>query len=499
MRKMALLMDLKDFTWVMSEYAGRERAVVAGRLSSGQGLTPEDIATISQYRGRIDMAWGKISSAREQSQVPDDIAVAIDRVNRDFFGILTPIRQKIDTHRAKGDVPVTTTEWIASSTAAINTVLDMSTEIGRHTAKVAVATRLEKTIYLAAISASCIITIIIVFLSFRFAGKRIILPIQALTGQMTRLAAGDMNAHFATPYKDEIGEMVKAVDVFRQNAVERRRLEDREKADLATRAERQQKIEDATKRFDQTITAIIARTRSAVEHLHTSSESLSANAEQTQRQSSAVSAATEQASANVETVAAAGVELSASIQEISRQVQQSSAIVLAAATESNDANQKITGLADAVQKISQFTDLINDIASQTNLLALNATIESARAGEAGKGFAVVANEVKHLAGQTGRATEDIAQQIATVQAETRSAVAAIGGISDTIGRISELSTVIAGAVEEQGSATAEIARNVGQATAGTREVALNISGVAQAATETGRMAQGVFGAASELL
>jgi len=330
--------------------------------------------------------------------------------------------------------------------------------------------------------------------------SNVVKPVSAITTAMESLANGNRDTPIeGAERRDEVGSLARSLQVFKDNAIERHRMEEREQAELAARAVRQRKIEEATGRFGQVITALLAKIKTAVEHLHGSSDALSANAEQTQRQSTAVAAATDQATANVETVSSAGTELTASIQEISRQVQQSSTITQTAAGEAEDANRKIDGLSVAAQKIGEVISLINDIASQTNLLALNATIEAARAGEAGKGFAVVANEVKHLASQTAKATEEIGQQIAAVQDETRAAVGAIGGIANTITQINHLATTIAGAVEEQGAATAEIARNVEQASQGTREVANNISGVAQAAAETGRMALGVFQSANELL
>ena len=193
-----------------------------------------------------------------------------------------------------------------------------------------------------------------------------------------------------------------------------------------------------------------------------------------------------------------GAELTASIHEISGQVQQSAATSADAVRQANLTSERIVELSAAADKIGEVVSLINDIASQTNLLALNATIESARAGEAGKGFAVVANEVKHLAGQTARATDEIAAQVAAVQAGTREAVNAIQAISGIINRINEMSTSVAGAVEEQGAATAEIARAVDQAAAGTREVSTTIADVAQAAAETGGMAQHLLNASTAL-
>jgi methyl-accepting chemotaxis protein len=279
----------------------------------------------------------------------------------------------------------------------------------------------------------------------------------------------------------------------------KKELEIEEQQRLSVERLRHERIQQATTTFDSAIVRLLDRMKTAVEHLLNSANTLSANAEQTQRQSAAVAAATDQANANVETVAAAGTELAASIGEISRQVVHSAETAQSATAEAADAMRKIAGLAESAAKIGEVVGLINDIASQTNLLALNATVEAARAGDAGKGFAVVAHEVKSLAGQTGRATSDIATQVTAVQSETQSAVAAIQGIATTIARISELSTAIAGAVDEQGVATTEIARNVEEASRGTHDVADNISGVAQAAAQTGQMAQTVFASASGLL
>jgi methyl-accepting chemotaxis protein len=250
--------------------------------------------------------------------------------------------------------------------------------------------------------------------------------------------------------------------------------------------------------FETNVKAVVESVSASAAEMQGTANSMSSTAEETSRQAVAVAAASEQASANVQTVASSAEELSSSIEEISRQVMQSSKIAEDAVDEAKKADEKVQGLAEAAQKIGDVVNLINNIASQTNLLALNATIEAARAGEAGKGFAVVASEVKSLATQTAKATEEIGDQIGAIQTATSDAVTAIKGISATITQISEISTAIAGAVEEQGAATREIAGSVQQAAAGTQEVSSNISGVTQAATETGSGAVQVLEAASQL-
>ena len=325
-------------------------------------------------------------------------------------------------------------------------------------------------------------------------------PLRRLGEDVHALARGDTAITVAgTERRDELGPVATALDGWRLGLIETARRQEEEQREVARRDQRQRAVDDITHQFDAAIVALLERIKGAAGQLHHAANALTANAEQTRNRSADAAAATERADTNVGTVAAATVQLSSSIQEISRQVQQSTQIVDNASAEAGEANRKIAGLTGAVDKISEVIGLINDIASQTNLLALNATIEAARAGEAGKGFAVVAGEVKGLANQTGRATDEIGQQIGMVQQETRSTVSALDGIATTITRINELSTAIAGAVEEQGAATAEIARNIEEATQGTRQVAGSIAEVAQSAGETERMAKDVFAAADCLL
>ena len=324
-------------------------------------------------------------------------------------------------------------------------------------------------------------------------------PIARTTDIMRGLAKHDLSVMVeGLDRRDEIGEMAKAVQVFKENMIEGDRLAAEQKAEQTKKERRQAAVEGFIERFDQSASAALGSLASASAEMQSTAQSMSATAEETSRQATAVAAAAEQATGNVQTVASAAEELSSSIAEISRQVAESTRIASQAVTDATKTNDQVKALAEAAQKIGEVVKLINDIAGQTNLLALNATIEAARAGEAGKGFAVVASEVKSLATQTAKATEDIASQVKAIQSATGDSVAAIEGISGTITRINEIATTVASAVEEQGAATKEIARNVQQAAAGTTEVSSNISGVTKAAGETGAASNQVMGAAGEL-
>lgn len=330
--------------------------------------------------------------------------------------------------------------------------------------------------------------------------RSIVRPISAITGSMNGLAGGDLDSEIPmTNRKDEIAEMARAVQVFKDNATEMKRMEgEQEESVRRTAEEKRQQMAELADNFESSVKSIAQRVADAGGTMEGSAGEVSQAIAQTHDQAAAVAAASTEASANVQTVAAATSELTASIQEISRQIAISN-------DKSRDASQRaeqsvalMGNLRKAVGEITEVVQLIQDIAEQTNLLALNATIEAARAGDAGKGFAVVASEVKNLATQTAQATERVSERVAAIQQETDSASVNMESVSKVIEELGEISASIAAAMEEQTSATQEIARNIEEASVSADDVARNIEGVNSSAEVSGGAADAVSGRAREL-
>ncbi|MES5482570.1 methyl-accepting chemotaxis protein [Bradyrhizobium sp. INPA03-11B] len=323
--------------------------------------------------------------------------------------------------------------------------------------------------------------------------------IASIVSPMQALGRGDLTA--VVPHrgeKTEIGAMADTLQVFKEALVAKKAADEAAAADAEAKIERGRRVDTITRNFEQMIGEIVQTVSSASTQLEASASTLSSTARRSQELTTSVAAASEEASTNVQSVASATEELSSSVTEISRQVQESARMAGDAVGQARTTNDRVSELSKAAARIGDVVELINTIAGQTNLLALNATIEAARAGEAGRGFAVVASEVKALAEQTAKATGEIGQQIAGIQTATQESVGAIKEISSTIERLSEISSTIAAAVEEQGAATQEISRNVQQAAQGTQQVTANITDVQHGANETGSASSQVLSAAQSL-
>ncbi|WP_025034936.1 methyl-accepting chemotaxis protein [Bradyrhizobium sp. DOA9] len=323
--------------------------------------------------------------------------------------------------------------------------------------------------------------------------------INSITLPMQALGRGDLSAE--VPHrgeKTEIGAMADVLQIFKEALIAKKAADEAAVADAEAKIEHGRRVDDITREFETMIGEIVQTVSSASSQLEASASTLTATADRSQRLATTVAGASEEASTNVQSVASATEEMASSVGEISRQVQESARMAGDAVGQARATTERVSELSKAAARIGDVVELINTIAGQTNLLALNATIEAARAGEAGRGFAVVASEVKALAEQTAKATGEIGQQISGIQTATNDSVGAIKEISSTIERLSEISSAIAAAVEEQGAATQEIARNVQQAAQGTQQVSSNITDVQRGATETGTASSQVLSAAQML-
>ncbi|MET3912907.1 methyl-accepting chemotaxis protein [Bradyrhizobium sp. S3.3.6] len=494
------LLGIKQSAWSARANGGSVAIRLEAAAAAGKPWSAADMVGAAEDTGRSKQAWSQVLEVAARPDAPASLTDVIARSKQGEAAAMTERQQgfiKALSNNQTIDIKV-------EDLSKLNTaILNYSVEAGQAALAEMVARARQQmtsaTWSLALNSGMMLVALAITAFGFILVNRRVSAPIRTLTQAMRSLAERDYAIALAGIERgDEIGEMSRAVSVFRENMIAGDRLAQEQSTEQGRKERRQLAVDGLIEQFEKTVTESLHTLASASGELNATAQSMSSTAEQGSSQAASVASLSGDASSNVQTVAAATEELSASISEISRQVAESSSIAGAAASEADRTNTEVQALADAAQRIGDVVALITGIAEQTNLLALNATIEAARAGDAGRGFAVVASEVKNLATQTAKATEEITGQVAAIQGATKSSVTAIQSIGTTIQRVNEIAAAIAAAVEEQGAATREIARNVQQASQGTNEVSRHISGVSQAAGQTGAAAGEVLDSAKML-
>jgi len=481
--------------------AGGRAASMSAAISARRPLTAAEISAIDRAQGRVDLDRERIEAGVDQIGSPAPLVQPLKDAVDLYFGQAAPwLEKEVLAARNDGKYGVGSEDELAAKIVpAVQSFFAVRDAALTEAADRAGATR-DAALMMLELAGLAVVALLGVLAGVTvMLRRRMITPLAMLTDVVGDMAAGRHDVIIPTIGRaDEIGAMAGSLQVFKEALIAKKAADEAAAVEADAKIQRAQRVDKITRDFEAMIGEIVDIVSSASSQLEASAGTLTATAERSEQLTTMVAAASEQASTNVQSVASATEEMASSVNEISRQVQDSARIAGEAVEQAQHTNDRVGELAKAAARIGDVVELINTIAGQTNLLALNATIEAARAGEAGRGFAVVASEVKALAEQTAKATGEISQQINGIQAATEQSVGAIKAIGDTIGRMSEIASTIASAVEEQGAATQEISRNVQHAAHGTQQVSSNIANVQRGASETGSASSQVLAAAKSL-
>jgi methyl-accepting chemotaxis protein len=479
--------------------AGGRAASMSAAIVMRRPMNPAEISSIDRAQGRVDLDRERIEAGVDQIGSPPRLVKPLKDAVDAYFGQAAPwLEKEVLAARSDGKYGINSEDELAAKIVpAVQSFFAVRDAALTEAAERAGAARDSALIMLALAGLAVVALLGVLAAVTLMLRRRVIMPLATLTNAVGDLAAGRHDVTIPTIDRaDEIGAMAGSLQVFKEALIAKKAADEAAAVEADAKIQRGQCVDKITRDFEAMVGEIVDIVSSASTELESFAGTLTATAERSEQLTTMVAEASEEASTNVQSVASATEEMASSVNEISRQVQDSARIANEAVEQAQKTNDRVGELAKAAARIGDVVELINT--GQTNLLALNATIEAARAGEAGRGFAVVASEVKALAEQTAKATGEISQQISGIQAATQQSVGAIKEIGDTIGRMSEIASAIASAVEEQGAATQEISRNVQQAAHGTQQVSANITDVQRGASETGSASSQVLAAAKSL-
>ncbi len=496
----AELMAIKQAAWIARDGVGLSRTALS-KSRNAKAITPAADRKMAQLLGQTQSNWGVVKELTSRPGVSPKLVDLVKAAQTDAFDTWEKTRKAAYDDLAGNKDPSVSNDDLTrignGALDALTAIPNTAMQLAQEQAESRYAAAQNRLIFQSSLLAA---VVLLAIAGFFIVQRRVTRPITKMTGAMGALAAGDMHVEIVGATRaDEIGDMARAVEVFKRDAIERQRLEEEaERMKAQSEADKRRALSDLAQGFNAKVGDLISALVAASERLETTANDMSGTADRTSQQTGVLAESARATGSNVQAVAAATEELSSSANEIGTQISQTANAAQRAVEDVRHTDKTVQALSTSAERIETVVALINDIAARTNLLALNATIEAARAGEAGRGFAVVASEVKDLANQTIKATDEIASQIKELQQATVGAVGAIQSIGSTIERVHEISSAIAAAAEEQHSATTEIASRVAQAAQGTEYVTQSIDEVREAASITGNSASDVLSSARDL-